>query len=657
MSRQASAPPTRDKGAPIAPPPPPAWRHFLWPVALLIFVVLLFVLPATQSHKQVTLNYSQFLERRDGAQGEDRHHLADRRPPRARSSNGGNYTTVDPAPGGPDLPRPAAEGRASRSPPRPAAPRSAPQVLSWVILLLPFLVLGFLWWRLSKGAAGRLQGALGVGKSKAKVFDEERPKHDLRRRGRLRGRQARDPRGRRLPPAPRALRPGGRHGPAGRADGGPAGHRQDAARPGRGRRGRGAVLLGHRLELRRDVRRASGRPGSATCSRRPASGRRPSSSSTRSTPSASAAVGLGRGGLQRRAGADPQPAAGRDGRLRPGHRASSCWPPPTGPRCSTRRCCAPAASTARSPSPSRRCPSASAILQVHCRGKQLDPSVDLEVVARGTPGFSGADLANLVNEAAIVAVRAGPRRPHAPPTSPRPATASSSGRREGSNVLLPEEKHAVAVHEAGHALVAAYSDKADPVAKVTILPGRPDPRRHRAAPARRAPPLRRGLPHDIARGLPRRPGQRARRARPGLDRRGQRPGQGDRARHQDGARVRALVRRSDRSATPRAARSSSAAAATEFSSRPFAEQTQAAIDAEVARLLREAEQRAVATAAGQHRDVLDRLVELLVAEETVDGSAVYALAGRDEPADRPGRTVAPGRGAPVAPPPSAVGAE
>src|SRR6202023_3935196 len=44
------------------------------------------------------------------------------------------------------------------------------------------------------------------------------------------------------------------------------------------------------------------------------------------------------------------------------------------------------------------------------------------------------------------------------------------GRREGSNVLLPEEKHAVAVHEAGHALVAAYSERADPVAKVTILP-------------------------------------------------------------------------------------------------------------------------------------------------------------------------------------------
>ena len=49
-------------------------------------------------------------------------------------------------------------------------------MLSWLILLLPFIVLGYLWWRMSKGAAGRLQGALGVGRSKAKVFDEERPK-------------------------------------------------------------------------------------------------------------------------------------------------------------------------------------------------------------------------------------------------------------------------------------------------------------------------------------------------------------------------------------------------------------------------------------------------------------------------------------------------
>ena len=91
------------------------------------------------------------------------------------------------------------------------------------------------------------------------------------------------------------------------------------------------------------------------------------------------------------------------------------------------------------------------------------------MVARGTPGFSGADLANLANEAAIVAVR-GNREVLTAADFDDARDRILLGRREGSNVLLPEEKHAVAVHEAGHALVAALSDHADPVAKVTILP-------------------------------------------------------------------------------------------------------------------------------------------------------------------------------------------
>src|SRR6266498_4566445 len=111
----------------------------------------------------------------------------------------------------------------------------------------------------------------------------------------------------------------------------------------------------------------------------------------------------------------------------------------------------------------------SAILAIHAKGKKLGPDVDLEAVARGTPGFSGADLANLVNEAAIVAVRA--RREV---VSARDFADARDrlllGRREATNALLPDEKRAVAVHESGHALVAAYSEHGDPVAKVTILP-------------------------------------------------------------------------------------------------------------------------------------------------------------------------------------------
>ena len=84
-----------------------------------------------------------------------------------------------------------------------------------------------------------------------------------------------------------------------------------------------------------------------------------------------------------------------------------------------------------------------AILVVHCRGKRLGADVDLNVVARGTPGFSGADLANLANEAAIFAVREG-REVLTAADFENARDRILLGRREGSNVLLPEEKHAVA---------------------------------------------------------------------------------------------------------------------------------------------------------------------------------------------------------------------
>ncbi|MCU1448248.1 MAG: ATP-dependent metalloprotease FtsH, partial [Acidimicrobiales bacterium] len=110
-----------------------------------------------------------------------------------------------------------------------------------------------------------------------------------------------------------------------------------------------------------------------------------------------------------------------------------------------------------------------AILGVHSSGKHLADDVDLDAVARATPGFSGADLANLLNEAAIVAVRDG-RSVVAAADFSEARDRILLGRREATNALLPEEKHAVAVHESGHALVAALSPHADPVAKVTILP-------------------------------------------------------------------------------------------------------------------------------------------------------------------------------------------
>jgi cell division protease FtsH len=110
-----------------------------------------------------------------------------------------------------------------------------------------------------------------------------------------------------------------------------------------------------------------------------------------------------------------------------------------------------------------------AILKVHAAGKKLAPDFDFDVAARATPGFSGADLANLLNEAAIVAVRDDREVIYARDID-EARDRIILGRRDASNALLPDEKRSVAVHEAGHALVALLSEHADPVAKITILP-------------------------------------------------------------------------------------------------------------------------------------------------------------------------------------------
>jgi len=110
-----------------------------------------------------------------------------------------------------------------------------------------------------------------------------------------------------------------------------------------------------------------------------------------------------------------------------------------------------------------------AILRVHCKSKRLAGDVDLDVVARGTPGMSGADLANLVNEAALFAVRGGDDSIHMRHFEMARDRVLMGQRRE-SMALSDHEKEAVAYHEAGHAVCAAVLPHADPVHKVTILP-------------------------------------------------------------------------------------------------------------------------------------------------------------------------------------------
>ncbi|HIG25285.1 MAG TPA: ATP-dependent metallopeptidase FtsH/Yme1/Tma family protein [Acidimicrobiia bacterium] len=109
------------------------------------------------------------------------------------------------------------------------------------------------------------------------------------------------------------------------------------------------------------------------------------------------------------------------------------------------------------------------ILAVHAKGKSLADDVDLDVLARGTPGMSGADLANLINEAALIAVRENfdaIAAEHLEAARDR----TIMGQKRESMALTASEKETIAFHEAGHALCAALLPTADPLHKVTIIP-------------------------------------------------------------------------------------------------------------------------------------------------------------------------------------------
>jgi len=264
-----------------------------------------------------------------------------------------------------------------------------------------------------------------------------------------------------------------------------------------------------------------------------------------------------------------------------------------------------------------------AILEVHAKGKPLGPDVDLEVVARGTPGFSGADLANLVNEAAIFAVRAA-REVITAVDFAEARDRILLGRRDSSNALLPDEKRAVAVHEGGHALVAAVSEHGDPVAKVTILP------------AGQALGVTEQLPIDerhlytegyLKDSLAIRMGGRS--AELIVFGEGSTGASNDLAGATDLATrmVREFGMSSALGPVGFASGSPMYLGGEEVRSRPYAEATQRVIDEEVATLLRQAEQRATAMLTA-HRDALDRLTELLLERETLDGTDIDEVLGR-----------------------------
>ncbi len=110
-----------------------------------------------------------------------------------------------------------------------------------------------------------------------------------------------------------------------------------------------------------------------------------------------------------------------------------------------------------------------AILKVHLKQVRSDSSVDAAVVARGTPGFSGADLANIVNEAALIAARSGKKKVFGQDLDFAKDKVMMGAERR-SMVMSAEEKRLTAYHEAGHAVVAYFVEGSDPIHKVTIIP-------------------------------------------------------------------------------------------------------------------------------------------------------------------------------------------
>jgi len=109
-----------------------------------------------------------------------------------------------------------------------------------------------------------------------------------------------------------------------------------------------------------------------------------------------------------------------------------------------------------------------AILKVHAKGKPLEPNVDLASLARGTPGFVGADLENMINESAILAARRN-KKSIGQPELEEAIERVVMGPERKSRLISDEEKRIIAYHEAGHAVVANAIPEADPVQKITIV--------------------------------------------------------------------------------------------------------------------------------------------------------------------------------------------
>jgi cell division protease FtsH len=622
MSKQAVPPPPGDKSTPgKAPPPPPAWRHWLLPAGILVALFLWIYLPAVHTAGQTTLTYSQFLS--DVGKGTVKTVTIAQSGGTSTGTltNGTNYTVVIPPQAGQSL-LDTLQSKNVQTTASTSSPGFGTELLNWVIILAPFIILVWFWRRLSRGAAGQMQGILGVGRSRAKVFDEERPSTTFNDVAGYEGAKAE------ISEVVDFLRNPGRYSKAGAVV--PRGVLMV------GPPGTGKTLLARAVAGEAQVPFFSVAGSSFVELFVGVGASRVRDLFTEARKRAPAIIFIDEIDAigQRRAGQGAvvsndereqtlnQLLAEMDGFepsagvvvLAATNRPEVLDPALLRPGRFDRQVTIPL------PNVTER----EAILRTHSRGKKLSPNVNLDVVARGTPGFSGADLANLANEAAIFAVREN-RDVVTAADFESARDRIILGRREGSNVLLPEEKHAVAVHESGHALVAALSEHADPVAKVTILPAG-----QALGVTEQLPLIERHMYGEdyLYDSLAVRLGGRA--AELVVLGQGSTGAGNDLAGATDLATK--MVREFGMSAVlgpvgyPEGGSVFLGSGGPGMSSRPYAEATQAAIDGEVSKLLQQAEERAVKVLQS-HRPELDSLVTLLLEKETVDGSDVYRLAG------------------------------
>jgi cell division protease FtsH len=633
VSKQAATPPPSDKspgGNQPPPPRPPGWRHWLLPVGLLIAFFLWLVLPF-HSGSTSSLNYNpQFLNDVKAHMVKTVNIPQDGGTATGTLTNGTNFTVNLPSP----VPQSTlndlqtAKTTVSYS---TSSPGFGSEVLGWLILLVPILLVVWFWIRLSRGASGQLQGVLGVGRNRAKVFDMERPATTFADVAGYEGAKEE------ISEVVDFLRRPDRYSRAGAV----VPHGVLMVGPP----GTGKTLLARAVAGEAQVPFFSV-TGSSFVEMFVGVGAarvRDLFSEARKRGSAIIFIDEVDAIGQRRAGSGAVVANDeREQTLNQLLAEMDGFDPSTGivvlaatnrPEVLDPALLRPGRFDRQVTIPLPNVSERAAILGVHSRGKRLAPDVNLDAIARGTPGFSGADLANLANEAAIFAVRAG-REVITARDFDDARDRIILGRREGSNVLLPEEKHAVAVHESGHALVAALSKNADPVAKVTILPAG-----QALGVTEQLPLVERHMYGEdyLLDSLAVRLGGRAAELVV--------LGQGSTGAGNDLAGATELATKMVREfglspelgpvGYPEGGSVFLGSGGPGMSSRPYSEATQAAVDHEVSRLLREAEERAVSLLR-THRPELDGLVGLLLEQETVDGSDVYRLAGVPDQSSDPG---------------------